>query len=65
MDVTSGVALVYGMLSMFVLSGAERNLKAARPNPRMLEMVGYVLCGFSATASLGLAGAAVMGHPVI
>jgi hypothetical protein len=49
------VALTYGMLLSFVLSGASRNRKLARPNPPMLEYVGYVLFGVTATAAVALA----------
>ncbi|AXJ94422.1 MULTISPECIES: hypothetical protein [unclassified Sphingomonas] len=37
----------YGMLASFVLQGVARNRKVGRPNPPMLEYVGYVLCGLS------------------
>lgn len=46
----------YGALTAFVLSGATRNRKLQRDNPRALEMVGYALCGCSATGSVLLLG---------
>jgi hypothetical protein len=42
------VAVTYGMLLSFVLSGASRNQKLDRPNPAMLSYVGYVLFGMTA-----------------
>ncbi|MGP7795251.1 hypothetical protein [Sphingomonas sp. CLY1604] len=35
----------------FVLQGASRNARLKRPNPPMLQYVGYVLCGLSAGLS--------------
>ncbi|SEN37673.1 hypothetical protein SAMN05192583_2653 [Sphingomonas gellani] len=57
-----GVAMfTYGLLTSFVLSGASHNRRLQRPNPMMLERVGYVLFGMSASASVLLMGkAAVM-----
>jgi hypothetical protein len=55
------VVFTYGMLTSFVLSGASRNRKLSRPNPRVLEFVGYVLCGTSGMASALLAVHAAMG----
>jgi hypothetical protein len=48
---TGAVVFTYGMLTSFVLSGAERNRKMRRPNPKVLEWVGWVLCGTSAGGS--------------
>jgi len=56
--------VTYGMLTSFVLSGAERNRRASRANPKMLERVGYVLCGTSAGAAGLLLLAAATGTPV-
>lgn len=50
------VALTYGMLLSFVLSGASRNKKLARPNPPMLNYIGYVLFGATSTVAVMLAG---------
>jgi hypothetical protein len=44
----------YGMLVSFVLSGASRNRKLQRSNPRILENFGYVLLGCSAALSATL-----------
>ncbi len=55
------VALTYGMLLSFVLSGASHNRKLERPNPPMLNYVGYVLFGATVTAALLLAGYGVWG----
>jgi len=41
------IVFTYGLLTSFVLSGASRNKKMARPNPRMLEYIGFLLCGLS------------------
>ncbi|WP_373276440.1 MULTISPECIES: hypothetical protein [Sphingomonas] len=38
----------------FVLQGASRNARLARPNPPMLQYVGYLLCGLSAGLSIML-----------
>ncbi len=45
------IVLTYGMLMSFVLQGASRNARLKRPNPPMLQYVGYVLCGLSAGLS--------------
>lgn len=48
-----GVAVfVYGLLVSFIFSGAVRNAKLKRPNPAVMQYVGYVLCGITAGASL-------------
>ncbi len=44
----------FGMLASFVLSGAERNRRAARPNPPMLEYTAFGLCAISAATAIGL-----------
>ncbi len=54
------VVFTYGMLMSFVLSGAARNRKAQRPNPKILEFVGLVLCGVSVALSVSLFGYAAM-----
>ncbi len=60
-DMLEAVVFTYGMLASVVLSGATRNAKARRANPRMLQYVGYVLMGFSAALGVMLLGyAAVM-----
>ncbi|KQT31433.1 hypothetical protein ASG29_15440 [Sphingomonas sp. Leaf412] len=48
------VVFTYGMLMSFVLSGASRNAKLARPNPPILQYVGYVLLGATAAVSVAL-----------
>ena len=45
---------VYGLLMSFVFSGASRNAKLRRPNPPVMQYVGYVLCGITAGASVVL-----------
>ena len=55
------VALTFGMLVSFVLTGATRNRKLQRPNPPMLTYVGYVLVGITACVSLMAAGYAAYG----
>lgn len=56
------VAFTYGLLMSFVLSGASRNRKLKRPNPPMLNYVGYVLFGSTAAASVLLLGYAAYGY---
>lgn len=48
------IFFTYGLLTSFVLSGATRNYKLQRPNPRTLEYFGYGLMGCSAALSLML-----------
>lgn len=50
------VVFTYGLLTSFVLSGASRNRKLQRPNPAILNHVGYVLFGMSAGGSVLLTG---------
>ncbi len=45
------VALTYGMLLSFVLSGASRNRKLARANPPVLMYIGYVLFGITCSVA--------------
>ena len=42
------VALTYGMLMSFVLSGASMNVKLRRPHPPVMVYLGYLLCGVTA-----------------
>lgn len=46
----------YGLLTSVVLSGATRNARLARPNPPVMEYLGYVLCGASGASSVLLFG---------
>jgi hypothetical protein len=55
------VVFTYGMLMSFVLSGASRNAKERRPNPPVLQYIGYVLLGSTAAASVMLFGYAAWG----
>lgn len=55
------VALTYGMLLSFVLSGASHNRKLERPNPPMLNYVGYVLFGATMAVAVLLAGYGLWG----
>lgn len=63
------VALTFGMVVSFVLTGATRNHRLHRPNPPMLTYVGYVLVGLCACVSalsLGYAGYGLaMGRPLL
>lgn len=43
---------VYGLLMSFIFSGASRNAKLRRPNPPVMQYMGYVLCGLTAGASM-------------
>ncbi|ONF96341.1 hypothetical protein SPHI_15700 [Sphingomonas jeddahensis] len=59
---------VYGLLVSFIFSGASRNAKLRRPNPPVLDYVGYVLCGITAGASLVLfahAAGSSVGMPLL
>lgn len=53
-------ALTYGMLTSFVLSSASRNRKASRPNPRIVEIFGWLLLGMSAGGAAMTGGYAMM-----
>jgi hypothetical protein len=55
------VALTYGMLLSFVLSGASHNHKLARPNPPVLMYVGYVLFGGTCALTVALSVYAAWG----
>ena len=55
------VALTYGMLLSFVLSGASHNRKLARPNPPVLNYVGYVLFGATCALTAALSVYAAWG----
>lgn len=55
------VALTYGMLLSFVLTGASRNRKLARANPPMLMYIGYVLFGVTCSVVLMAASYAAWG----
>lgn len=46
------IVFTYSMLMSFVLQGATRNARLRRPNPPMLQYVGYLLCGLSAGLSV-------------
>jgi len=53
--------LVYGLLLSFVLASAGRNRREGRDHAPMLVYAGYVLCGLSAGAAVGLPLIASMG----
>jgi len=53
-------ALTYGMLASFVLSSASRNRKAQRPNPRIVEICGWLLIGISIGGALASGGYALL-----
>ncbi|PTD26218.1 hypothetical protein [Sphingomonas fennica] len=53
-------ALTYGLLTSFVLSSASRNRKADRPNPRMVQLCGWLLVGVSTGSAIALGGYALM-----
>lgn len=46
--------VIYGLLLSFVLSSASRNRREGRDHARPLVYVGYLLCGISAGAAVGL-----------
>lgn len=60
-DHMGAAVLVYGLLTSFVLSGASRNRRENRPNPRMMEWTGLVMMGVSIGISLILLYHAAMG----
>ena len=41
------IVFTYGMLMSFVMQGASRNARMRRPNPPMLQSIGYLLVGLS------------------
>lgn len=49
----------YGLLASFVLSAASHNERAKRPNPPIMNYVGFVLLGMSAAAAVLLTAYAV------
>ena len=53
------LALTYGMLMSFVLSGASRNVKLRRPHPPTMVYLGYLLCGITAGIAVYAAAAAI------
>ncbi|MDR6787513.1 hypothetical protein J2Y58_000854 [Sphingomonas sp. BE138] len=55
------VALTYGMLLSFVLTGASRNKKLSRANPPILTYVGYVLFGITCSVAVMAATYAAWG----
>lgn len=58
----------YGLLVSFIFSGASRNAKLRRPNPPMMQHLGYVLCGLTAGGSVILivhAVGSVIGMPLL
>lgn len=63
-DEVGAAVLIYGFLTSFVLSGASRNRKENRPNPKILEWTGLVLMGISIGIALILLYHAAMGMDV-
>lgn len=57
--------IIYGLLLSFVLSSGSRNTREGRTHARPLIYVGYLLCGLSAGAAVGLPLIAGMGVDVI
>ncbi len=53
--------VIYGLLLSFVLSSASRNRREGRAHARPLVFVGYILCGISVGAAIGLPLIASMG----
>ncbi|KQM66217.1 MULTISPECIES: hypothetical protein [unclassified Sphingomonas] len=49
----------YGLLASFVLSAASHNQRAQRPNPPIMNYIGYVLLGMSVAATVLLTGYAL------
>lgn len=57
--------LVYGLLLSFVLTSAARNRREGRDHAPMLIYAGYILCGLSAGAAVGLPLVASMGVDLV
>ncbi|MET0365377.1 MAG: hypothetical protein ABW169_12075 [Sphingobium sp.] len=57
--------VMYGLTLMFVLSSASRNHRQGRAHAPTLVYAGYLLCGLSAGAAVGLPLVASMGVDVI
>ncbi|MCE7795003.1 hypothetical protein LWE61_00375 [Sphingobium sufflavum] len=57
--------VIYGLLLSFVLSSASRNKREGRAHARSLVYVGYILCGLSAGAAVGLPLVASMGVDLV
>ena len=53
--------MIYGLMLMFVLTSASRNRRHGRSHAPMLVYVGYILCGISAGAAVGLPVIATLG----
>lgn len=53
--------MLYGLLLVFVLMSAARNKREGRAHRPMLVYVGYLLCGISAGAAVGLPLVVSMG----
>ena len=49
-------ALTYGVLASFVMSSASRNRRAARRNPPIVALFGWLLMAFSLSSSVMLFG---------
>ena len=57
--------MIYGLLLVFVLTSAARNTRERRAHAPMLIYVGYLLCGISAGAAVGLPLVASLGVDVV
>jgi hypothetical protein len=53
--------VIYGLLLSFILSSVSRNRREGRAHARSLIYAGYLLCGISAGAAVGLPLIAGMG----
>ncbi|HEX7858076.1 MAG TPA: hypothetical protein VF503_30710 [Sphingobium sp.] len=53
--------MLYALLLVFVLTSAARNKREGRAHAPMLVYVGYLLCGISAGAAVGLPLVVSMG----
>lgn len=59
------VVFVYAFLCSFVLSSATRNKRENRPNPPMVDYVGYALVGISIVACASLLMTAAIGGEAV
>ncbi|HEX7871439.1 MAG TPA: hypothetical protein VF475_00915 [Sphingobium sp.] len=57
--------MIYALTLMFVLSSASRNRKQGRAHAPVLVYAGYLLCGLSAGAAIGLPLVASMGVDLV
>ena len=55
-----GIALVYGLLTSFVLTSASRSARVGRPLPQPVVLLGWALASASITLGVVLFGYALL-----